>query len=133
MNICINKSPTYPTLYSFKCFFLAACCKKKKKETQQTRSRCQASPRLLNGGPDSLSACQFVSLLFSLLFLGGFTRFRALCESLASVCGKVATVCATACCQMHLQQRQQQRCGNNCNVQHTTEKMSLSEAVLINM
>lgn len=36
---------------------------------------------------------------------------------------------------MHLQQRQQQRCGNNCNdVQHTTEKkMSLSEAVLINM
>lgn len=94
MNICINKSPTYPQLYSFKCFFLAACCKKKK---TTTRSRCQASPRLPNGGPDSLSACQFVSLLFSLLFLGGFTRFRALCESLASVYVCVWESCNCVC------------------------------------
>lgn len=108
-----------------------------KEKKKQTRSRCQASPRLLNGGPDSLSACQFVSLLFSLLFFGGLYKISGFMWKFCvcvRVCGKVATVCATACCQMHLQQRQQQHCGNNCNVQHTTEKkMSLSEAVLINM
>lgn len=79
--------------------------------------------------PVSLSVCYFRCCFWAALQDFGL-YVKVLC-----VCGKVATVCATACCQMHLQQRQQQRCGNNCNdVQHTTaKKMSLSEAVLINM
>lgn len=112
--------------------------KKKCSNDHDVRSSSSSPLRLLNGEPDSLSACQFVSLLFSLLLLllhFGFTRFRALCESLAReiciVCMGKLQLCVQWAVKDICNNSDSNNCGNcnNCNTldaHRAAKNMSLS-------